>query len=133
MQLIFNTEHSAEDFSKKDDGIFPQSPQRCPFKECALPVKLKKHGYYTRYFISKTFKGVLYIRRYICPVCGRTISMLPVFCLPNFQYSGPDIIKILHELYQSSIPLKRYAVFCSENQQRNTADFLKYIAVLISS
>ncbi len=108
MQLIFNTEHKAEDFSTKNSEIFPEPPQRCPFKDCALPVKLKKHGYYTRYYISRTYTGVLYIRRYICPVCGRTISMLPVFCLPKFQYSGFDIIHMLHELYQTGMPLKRY-------------------------
>ncbi|WP_238988767.1 DUF6431 domain-containing protein [Calorimonas adulescens] len=27
------------------------------------------------------------IRRYICPVCSKTVSSLPDFCLPHFQYS----------------------------------------------
>lgn len=108
MQFVFHTEHSAKDFSTRNDGIFPQPPQRCPFKDCSKPVKLEKHGYYTRYYLSKTFSGILYIRRYICPVCGRTISMLPVFCLPKFQYSGLDIISMLHELYQGGLSLKRY-------------------------
>jgi len=108
MQIIFHTEHSAKDFSTRNSGIFPPPPQKCPFKDCGLPVKFRKHGYYTRYYISGIFTGVLYIRRYICPVCGRTISMLPVFCLPKFQYSGLDIISMLHELYQGGLALKRY-------------------------
>lgn len=108
MQIIFYTEHSAEEFSVQNDSLFPKPPQRCPFKDCALPIQLKKHGYYPRYFVSKTFTGVIYIRRYICPICGRTISMLPVFCLPKFQYSGLEIIQMLHELYQRGLPLKRY-------------------------
>ncbi len=108
MRLIFHTEHSAEEFSTQNSSLFPKPPQRCPFKDCALPIEPKKHGYYTRYFVSKTFSGILYIRRYICPVCGRTISMLPVFCLPKFQYSGPDIIQMLHELFQGGSTLKRY-------------------------
>lgn len=90
MQIVFNTKYSAIDFTKKNSEIFPNPPQRCPYKGCTLPVKLKKHGYYTRYFICKNYTGILYIRRYICPVCGRTISMLPVFCLPKFQYSAFD-------------------------------------------
>lgn len=108
MQIIFHTEHSAEEFSTQKSSLFPKPPQRCPFKDCALPIELKKHGYYTRFFVSKTFSGILYIRRYICPVCGRTISMLPVFCVPKFQYSGLDIIQMLHELYQGDLTLKRY-------------------------
>lgn len=108
MQFQFYTDYSAEDFSKKNSAIFPDPPLRCPFKECSLPVKLKRHGYYSRYFLSKLFCGVLYIRRYICPVCGRTISMIPMFCLQKFQYSGLDIINMLHEFYQSGIPLKRF-------------------------
>jgi len=108
MQMVFHTEHSAEEFSIRSGSLFPEPPQRCPFKDCALPIQLKKHGYYTRYFVSRIFSGILYIRRYICPVCGRTISMLPVFCLPKFQYSSFDIIQILHELYQSRLSLKRY-------------------------
>lgn len=108
MQLIFHTEYLAEDFSTKNSRLFPEPLHRCPFKDCAFPIQLKKHGYYTRYFVSKAFSGILYIRRYICPVCGRTISMMPVFCLPRFQYSGLDIIQMLHDLYQGGLPLKRY-------------------------
>lgn len=108
MQIIFHTEHPAEDFSTQNSSLFPKVPQKCPFKDCSLPVQLKKHGYYKRFFVSKIFTGILYIRRYICPVCGRTISMLPVFCVPKFQYSGLDIIQMLHELYRGNLTLKRY-------------------------
>lgn len=108
MQLIFHTEHSAEEFSTQNGSLFPEPPQRCPFKDCALPIRLKKHGYYPRYYVGGIFTGVIYIRRYICPVCGRTISMLPVFCLPKFQYSGLDIISMLYELYHGGMPLKLY-------------------------
>ena len=106
MQFIFNTDYLAEDFSRKDSEIFPEAPMQCHFKDCSLPVKLKKHGYYSRYFLSKLFSGILYIRRYICPVCGRTISMIPMFCLQKFQYSGIDIISMLNEFYRSGISLK---------------------------
>jgi transposase-like protein len=107
MQISFYTHNSAQDFSNKSSELFPDPPKRCPFKDCSLPVKLKKHGYYSRYFISKTFKGSIFLRRYICPVCGRTISMLPMFCLQRFQYSGLDIVNLLHEFYQGEISLMK--------------------------
>lgn len=107
MQIIFDTSYSASEFSNMNSEIFPASPDRCPFKDCSMPVQLKKHGYYKRFFISKSFSGILYIRRFICPVCGRTVSMLPVFCLQYFQYSALDILNILSELYLKGIPLNR--------------------------
>jgi hypothetical protein len=107
MQISFYTERSIEEFSKKNGRIFPNPPDRCPFKDCSLPVKLKRHGYYSRYLISRTFKGIIYIRRYICPVCGRTVSMLPMYCVQRFQYSGSDIISMLNEFYESKTPLMR--------------------------
>lgn len=110
MQIIFYTERSAEEFSVKNGDIFPEPPKKCPFKDCHFDVNFKKHGYYERYYISKTFTGILYIRRYICPVCGRTISMLPVFCIPKFQYSYPDIINFLHGAYQDGETIKGYAI-----------------------
>ncbi|HQB64040.1 MAG TPA: hypothetical protein PLL21_06615 [Sedimentibacter sp.] len=108
MQLVFYTDQSAQKFSIRNDGIFPPPPDRCPFQDCTVPIRLKKHGYYERYFISKSYSGILCIRRYRCPVCGRTVSMLPVFCLQGFQYSGIDILDILQEFYQRGIPLNAF-------------------------
>lgn len=108
MQFSFYTDYSVQDFSNKNNKIFPTAPERCPFKDCSMPVKLKKHGFYSRFFISKTFYGVIYIRRYICLICGRTVSMLPMFCLPGFQYSGLEIIDILYEFYHGEISLNKF-------------------------
>lgn len=65
MQIIFYTDCDAVEFSVKNNGIFPPSPERCPFKDCSMPIKLERHGYYKRFFISKDFTGILYIRRLI--------------------------------------------------------------------
>lgn len=107
MQIIFHTDCKAVGFSEKNNEIFPPSPKRCPFKDCKMPVELEKHGYYKRFFISKEFSGILYIRRYICPICGRTVSMLPYFCISYFQYSALEILNILYELYQGGISLEK--------------------------
>lgn len=107
MQIVFYTDHTAYDYSNMNNEIFPLAPDRCPFEGCSMPVKLKLHGYYKRFFISKTFSGILYIRRYICPICGKTVSMLPMFCIQHFQYSAIDILNILHELYLGGISLEK--------------------------
>ena len=61
MQISFYTDNSAQSFSNKDTMLFPEPPSRCPCKDCLAPITLKKHGYYSRYFISKKFKGIIFI------------------------------------------------------------------------
>ena len=78
----------------------PGAPTRCPHKDCHMPVKLKKHGYYRRYLILRGFEGYIRIRRYRCPVCGRTVSMLPSLCVPGFQYGADVIIGAARAAYQ---------------------------------
>ena len=107
MQITFYTDCEAVEFSVKNNEIFPPAPERCPFKDCSMPVRLEKHGYYKRFFISKKFFGVLYIRRYICPICGRTVSMLPYFCISYFQYSALEILNIIYELYHGGVSLEK--------------------------
>lgn len=99
MQKLFSTSNSAKDFSKKNSDLFPNAPTKCPFGNCAMPVKLKKHGFYQRFFISKGFSGYIYIKRYKCPICGRTVSMLPVFCFTKIQYCAIDIMNIFFDAY----------------------------------
>lgn len=108
MQISFFTNYSIKEFSQKNSNAFPDAPDRCPFGGCSMPVRLKRHGFYSRFFISKSFFARIYIRRYICPVCGRTVSMLPMFCIPRFQYSGDDIISALRKFYHSGISLKKF-------------------------
>lgn len=41
MQILFYTDKEAIDFSIMDNEIFPITPERCPFKDCSMPVQLK--------------------------------------------------------------------------------------------
>lgn len=105
MQILFQTDYSAQDFSIRNPNLFPEAPDCCPFKGCLAKIKPRKHGYYQRFFISKSFSGVLFIRRYLCPICRRTISFMPIFCIPRFQYSGKDIIHMLYRFYHLGISI----------------------------
>jgi transposase-like protein len=110
MQNIFYTKKSIEDFSEKNEKLFPEAPQKCTYPDCTLPVKMKKHGYYKRFIISIVYTGYIQIRRYKCPVCGRTLSFLPIFCIPYYQYSAFDIIDMLTMLYRKDLPIKQLVV-----------------------
>jgi hypothetical protein len=99
MQYLYDTEDRPEAYVD-GAGYIPAAPKRCPHKGCHMPVELKKHGYYKRYLILGGFAGYIRIRRYICPVCGKTVSMLPSFCIPGFQYGADVVICMTRRAYQ---------------------------------
>jgi hypothetical protein len=92
MQILFYTESNVESYSN-GTGYYPEAPSRCP--HCQIPVKMSKHGFYKRYIIHTTYEGNIRIRRYICHDCCKTVSMLPSFCVPRYQYSVEIIIMSL--------------------------------------
>jgi hypothetical protein len=96
---MFVTDHKIAEYRVKDESLFPNPPGKCPHKGCHACVKQKKHGYYERNIISAEYTGTIYIRRYICPICGKTLSMLPMYCLPYYQYSLQAIFLVLCEYY----------------------------------
>jgi hypothetical protein len=73
-----------------------------------MPVRMKKHGFYKRYVIAYNFSGYIYIRRYICPCCGRTVSFLPSFLVPYFQYALPYILAFLNGYFKRRQSLRKY-------------------------
>jgi hypothetical protein len=96
MQNVFNTMQRPEDYTGKNGaGAYPGAPAKCPFGDCGVNIEMKKNGFYWRYLITATFCGRIKIRRYVCMKCGRTVSMLPSFCLAKHTYGVELIILIL--------------------------------------
>jgi len=60
---------------------------------------LKKHGFYVRDLVTIGFEGEIIIRRYCCPDCRRTVSLLPSFCHPLRTYGLDAIYGLLKEFY----------------------------------
>lgn len=108
MQNIFMTDSKPEAFAKADEALFPEAPVRCTFVDCLKPIRMKKHGFYRRYVITYGFSDYIYIRRYICPCCGRTISFLPSFLIPYFQYSFSYILSFLRGYFKKDQSLRKY-------------------------
>ncbi|MCD5413449.1 MAG: hypothetical protein LR001_00375 [Clostridiales bacterium] len=106
MQKIFEIEGSIEEYVEKGRKYqFPPPPfESC--HNCKKMVRFGKHGFYDRYSILETFSGNVVCRRYICPLCNRTISYLPSFCLPGFTYGVKEIWRCLKEIILSYGTLK---------------------------
>jgi hypothetical protein len=96
MQNIFTSRHKPEDYVAKDGiGEYPAAPKKCPFGDCGINLEMQKHGFYIRMLITITATYRIRVRRYKCPKCGRTLSMLPSFCVARVLYSVDFIIALL--------------------------------------
>jgi len=134
MQNIFLSHSSPEAFQKANEALFPDAPSRCIFEDCRMPVKMKKHGFYKRYVISYRFSGYIYIRRYICPCCGRTISFLPGFLAPYFQYALPYILAFLNGYFKREQSLRKYVEWFKRKKDGfNRRHFRYYINRIFSN
>lgn len=58
-------------------------PDHCP--QCDARQPLTGHGFYTRTLADAAFNGVIRVRRYLCLLCKRTVSLLPEFALPYLR------------------------------------------------
>lgn len=112
MQLIFYTTVSPEEYScQGKDFPFPE-PAFCP--HCRIKVPPQKHGFFVRNVITADFSGRIFIRRYYCQYCRTTISCLPSFCLPYFQYTVDLIFTGIRLVLGSNFSLRGCLKFLKE-------------------
>ena len=60
-------------------------PDHCP--QCEAKKPLMAHGFYCRTLVDLGFDGVIRVRRYLCQLCKRTVSLLPQFAFPWLRFS----------------------------------------------
>lgn len=101
MQYIFNVNEGIYEYVKLGrDYSFPSpTTKRCHNPKCNKIVNFRRHGFYERYYNSKEYKGKIVIRRYICPLCGCTISYIPHFCLPGFINALSHIFEYIYNSF----------------------------------
>jgi hypothetical protein len=59
-------------------------PSSCPMCEGRRP--LRAHGFYSRTLVDQGFDDIIRVRRYLCLLCWRTVSLLPEFTLPYLRF-----------------------------------------------
>jgi hypothetical protein len=60
-------------------------PDHCPL--CRGREPLRAHGFYCRTLVDVNYDGAIPVRRYLCLLCKRTVSLLPEFALPYLRFS----------------------------------------------
>ena len=69
MQNIFMSKYKPDEYiSSEGVGKYPEAPEKCPYGDCGINLSMKKNGFYSRFLITITFSGRIWIRRYRCPM-----------------------------------------------------------------
>jgi len=85
MQILHPFTGSVEQYLEQLSDPDNHRPTCCP--QCQASQPLTAHGFYTRTLVDAAFDGIIRVRRYLCEVCRRTVSLLPEFALPFLRFS----------------------------------------------
>jgi hypothetical protein len=85
MQILHPFAGSIQQYSEAISDPDRYRPDHCP--QCQAKQPLAGHGFYQRTVVDVTFDGVIRVRRYLCRLCRRTVSLLPEFVLPWLRFT----------------------------------------------
>jgi hypothetical protein len=85
MQILHPFRGSIQEYLEEIHDPQRYRPDICP--QCQAGCPLIAHGFYRRTLVDVAFDGVICVRRYLCRLCKRTISLLPDFALPYLRFS----------------------------------------------
>ncbi|MBM3747984.1 MAG: hypothetical protein FJW34_19530 [Acidobacteria bacterium] len=85
MQILHPFAGSVQQYHQQLDDPERHRPDHCP--QCQAQQPLMAHGFYRRTLTGAAFDGTIRVRRYLCRLCRRTVSLLPEFALPYLRFS----------------------------------------------
>lgn len=104
MQKVLAVAGGIKKYRSDPDCLVTPENRACPF--CPTPHALRRHGTYTRQVLLPDPEPVetIPVFRLYCAPTGRTVSLLPDFCLPRRQH-GPAILGHFLSAYVRGTPL----------------------------
>ena len=121
MQKVCRAEGGVKSYLENSRRLLTDENRRCPF--CPDCHRLRLHGRYDRQalFPRQAVATCLVIHRLLCVRTGRTVSLLPDFCLPRRQH-GPSILGLfLHAIICGAGQLAALARYRPDATQHSTA------------
>lgn len=119
MQILHPFAGSIQEYDEEIADPSRYRPDRCP--QCRSTHGLTAHGFYRRTLVDAGFDGSIRVRRYLCRLCRRTVSLLPQFALPYLRFSVTLIALFLMARLQvghTSVAAARLAGLPSMRYQR---------------
>jgi hypothetical protein len=101
MQILHHFSGSIQQYLQEISDPDRYRPDSCP--QCQARSPLIAHGFYGRTLVDVAFDELIRVRRYLCRLCKRTVSLLPEFALPYLRFS----ITILRRFLVSRLLAKR--------------------------
>lgn len=85
MQILHPFRGSIQQYEQELFNPDHYRPVPCP--PCHAPDPLRAHGFYCRTLVDVNYDGSIRVRRYLCLLCKRTVSLLPEFVLPYLRFT----------------------------------------------
>jgi Domain of unknown function (DUF6431) len=85
MQSVHPFRGSIQEYLQEVSDPARYRPGHCPL--CQTRDPLRAHGFYCRTLVDMHYDGSIRVRRYLCVLCKRTVSLLPEFVLPYLRFS----------------------------------------------
>jgi len=85
MQILQRCNGSIQRYLQEISDPDHNRPGSCP--QCQAKSPLIAHGFYSRTLVDVGFDDSILVRRYLCLLCGRTVSLLPELALPYLRSS----------------------------------------------
>jgi hypothetical protein len=85
MQILHPFRGSIQQYEQELFNPDRYRPAHCPL--CHGPDPLRGHGFYCRTLVDVNYDGSIRVRRYLCLLCRRTVSLLPEFVLPYLRFA----------------------------------------------
>lgn len=85
MQMLHPVHGSIQQYQQELSNPDCYRPDHCPL--CYARDRLRAHGFYCRTMVDVEYDGPIRVRRYLCLLCKRTVSLLPEFVLPYLRFS----------------------------------------------
>lgn len=93
MVIIYDYHLSLKQYAKRGkENNFPEV-DKCPC--CRGKVRLRRHGFFWRNALQRGNQYRIPICRLKCPSCQKTVSLLPDFLIPHFQYTLSAVLEQL--------------------------------------
>jgi Domain of unknown function (DUF6431) len=132
MQILHPFRGAIQQYSQEISDPDRYRPDSCP--QCHGRCALRAHGFYCRTLVDVRFDGLIRVRRYLCCLCRRTVSLLPEFALPYLRFSvsvlnlflvarlleGRSLREAARAASQSSMPYQRGQFWVRRFQKQAT-------------
>lgn len=106
MQYIIQFNLSPKEYKSQFNYMEVGRPEVC--SNCKSHHSFYRHGCYWRNILTSDYEESIPIARFCCKSCKTTVSILPSFALPYFQYSLAFIVEALNIIFLAFSKIKEH-------------------------